>query len=50
MNGANLLSLSHGACADEDKTTLTERMRTMLSGSGCKCTHRAVPRNHECCH
>ena len=37
-------------CADEDKTTLTERMRTTLSEGGQWCMHRAVPRNHRCCH
>ena len=45
-------NLSRGACvcADEDKTTLPERMRTTLSGSGCWCTHCEVPRKHRCCH
>ena len=45
-------NLSQGACVreDEDTTTLPEKMRTMLSGCGCRCTHRAVPREHRCCH
>ena len=46
MKDSNL-SHSECVCADEDTTTLPERMRTTLSGSGCWCTHRAVPRNHE---
>ena len=44
MKDSNL-SQSACVCADEDKTTLPERMRTTLSGCGCRCTHRAVPRN-----
>ena len=45
-------NLSHGACVreDEDTTTLPKKMRTTLSGCGCRCTHRAVPRKHRCCH
>ena len=41
-------NLSQSACVrkDEDTTTLPERMRTTLSGSGQWCMHRAVPRNH----
>ena len=34
----------------KDKTTLPEKMRTTLSGSGCWCTHCQVPRKHRCCH
>ena len=37
-------------CADEDKTKLTKRMRTTLSGCGQWSAHRAVPRKHRCCH
>ena len=29
---------------------LPERMRTTLSGCGCKCAHCEVPRKHRCCH
>ena len=29
---------------------LPERMRTTLSGCGCRCTHCEVPRKHRCCH
>ena len=49
MKDSNL-SQSACVCADEDKTTLPERMRTTLSRSDQWCMHRAVPRNHECCH
>ena len=37
-------------CADEDKTTLPEKMRTTLSGCGCWCARCEVPRKHRCCH
>ena len=46
--------LSHGACADD--VTLCNRRdsaryaRVGVSGSGRWCSHRAVPRNHGCCH
>ena len=45
-------NLSRGACvcADEDKTTLLERMRTTLNVSGQWCTHCEVPRKQRCCH
>ena len=51
--------LSHGVCARDDVKLKTKEMRlcaqTMrahvgVSGSGQWCTHRAVPRNHWCCH
>ena len=44
-------NLSQGACVREDEgtTTLPKKMRTTLSGCGCRCTHRAVPRKHRCC-
>ena len=52
--------LSHGACADDVTlwTTENETMRADharsgivgVSGSGRWRSHRAVPRNHECCH
>ena len=53
VKGANILS--HGACADDVKTLKTRlcalRSDTLRQcGSGQWCTHRAVPRNHECCH
>ena len=46
--------LSHGACADY--VTLCNRRdyaryaHVGVSGSGRWCSHRAVPRDHECCH
>ena len=46
--------LSHGACADD--VTLCNRRdyaryaHVGVSGCGRWCSHRAVPRNHECCH
>ena len=49
MKDSNL-SQSACVCADEDKTTLPERTRTTLNGSGFWCTHCEVPRNHKCCH
>ena len=46
--------MSHGACADD--VTLCNRRdyaryaHVGVSGSGRWCSHRAVPRNHGCCH
>ena len=46
--------LSHNACADD--VTLCNRRdcacyaHVGVSGSGRWCSHRAVPRNHGCCH
>ena len=39
-------------CADEDKTTLTDKRECALTfrGSGCWCTHCEVPRKHRWCH
>ena len=46
--------LSHGACA-HDVTVCNRRdyarySHVGVSGSGRWCSHRAVPRNHGCCH
>ena len=40
MKDSNL-SQSACECADENTTTLPKRMRTTLSGCGCRCAHRA---------
>ena len=52
MKDSNILSLS--ACADD--VTLCNRRdyahytHVGVNGSGRRCTHRAVPCNHGCCH
>ena len=44
-------NLSQEACVWRWRyDNLPERMRTTLSGCGCRCAHRAVPRKHRCCH
>ena len=50
VNGANILSQGACVCEDENTTRLPEKVRTMLSGCGCRCAHRAVPRKHGCRH
>ena len=49
MKDSNLSQCAY-VCEDENTTTLPKKMRTTLSGCGCKCTHRKVPRKHRCCH
>ena len=57
MKDSNILS--HGACANDVKLTTKEltdcerrpcALTVEVSGSGQWCTHRAMPRNHRCCH